>query len=253
MGLKSLLGVMLDPIFIILLLLLVGCVLMFYPAGIKWSKCCFLAATFLLLMFSLPIVPRTLLSHLETVDVATNRNTPPQWIVVLGGGANPRPSKASNVQLYSESLSRLIEGIVLAEKFPQAKLLVSGGSCGPSCNEALLMADTAQRLGIDPARIVLDKESQNTRQQAKRLQAMLGNQAFVLISSAYHLRRSLMWFHHYGMHPKVVASNYLSITKASQTSHRLMPRARNLLLSSVFLHEAFGMLEVQLVKRFSDL
>jgi uncharacterized SAM-binding protein YcdF (DUF218 family) len=115
----------------------------------------------------------------------------PQWLLVLGAGApDGEPSP-----ILAERLNRALE---LAQRYPQARLVVSGGlGYGTLVSEAHAMAKYLRAHGLPAERIVLEDRSRNTYQNILFTQRVLASQGSVpsgsvcIVTSDFHAFRSL--------------------------------------------------------------
>jgi uncharacterized SAM-binding protein YcdF (DUF218 family) len=89
---------------------------------------------------------------------------------------------------------------VLARRYPQARVVVSGGS-GSLLLEGEGDAATALRLltalGVDQNRLILENESRNTYENAlfsKRMVSPAPGRTWLLVTSAFHMPRSMALF-----------------------------------------------------------
>lgn len=114
----------------------------------------------------------------------------PDRVVVLGGGVNPTPGLPLVSQLSPSSLERLVEGVRWYHHDPSRRLLISGGG-GEAEPEAVVMARLARQLGVPGDAIEVESDTFNTGEQAIMLRDRLGDEPFVLITSAAHMPRSL--------------------------------------------------------------
>ena len=133
----------------------------------------FLSLTTLLLA-STPWVANLLIKHNQPTSLAFNFLKHPKIdkIVVLGCDINPNPALSANSQLGNCALTRLVEGIRLANIYPQAQLIISGGGYEKITNSAL-MYKTAISLGINKNRIVQNPNAMDTAQEAAFLASNL--------------------------------------------------------------------------------
>jgi len=86
-------------------------------------------------------------------------------IVILGGSQDPDASIDLGQPVLKESAERLVVGSALARRFPDARILISGGSgalTGSDNSEARAGALMLESLGLDPARILIEERSRNT-------------------------------------------------------------------------------------------
>lgn len=124
--------------------------------------------------------------------------TPPDGIIVLGGAlvAGPLGIERGAVPLNGQA-ERLTEAVVLAERYPDARLVFTGGS-GSLNPEGATEAELARRFfaeqGIDPERMVLETRSRNTYENAVNTQSLVDPAAasrWLLVTSALHMPRSM--------------------------------------------------------------
>ena len=125
-------------------------------------------------------------------------------IIVLGGAVEQELTVAHGIPALNGAAERMTEAVALALRYPDARLVFSGGSAamipgGPT------EADTARRLftslGLPPERLVLEDESRNTHENAvltHRLLAPVPGQTWLLVTSASHMPRSVGVFRRAG-------------------------------------------------------
>lgn len=118
-------------------------------------------------------------------------------IVILGGAENPATSAARQQAVLNGAGERWLKGLELAQRYPEAKLVFSGGSSALA-GGGLTSATVAERLfndfGVDPARTVLESRSRNTYENARYTAQQLrprAGETWVLITSAMHLPRAV--------------------------------------------------------------
>jgi uncharacterized SAM-binding protein YcdF (DUF218 family) len=116
-----------------------------------------------------------------------------EFIVVLGGGHTPVAAWPANNQLSPSALSRIVEGVRLARQLPGTRLVVSGPAdkSGIGATHARLYADVAVSLGIDRERIIEITDARDTEQEAVALRTLVGDRPVALVTSAWHLPRSM--------------------------------------------------------------
>ena len=127
-------------------------------------------------------------------------------IVVLGGFTDLKCSSAEWVEL-NEASDRFVQGVLLTKQRPDALLIFSGGSGNlfdQSKREAYYVKRLAMDLGVPEGQIRLDEVSRNTRENAvesKKILESEGATTFVLVTTAYHMKRSLACFRKVGLDP----------------------------------------------------
>ncbi|KPQ10822.1 MAG: hypothetical protein HLUCCO17_09035 [Saliniramus fredricksonii] len=125
-------------------------------------------------------------------------------IVILGGAQDPDASIGLGQPVLNESAERLVVGRALARRFPDARVLLSGGSgalTGSDTSEARAGALMLESLGLDPARILIEERSRNTHENAVFSRDMVQPQegeTWLLVTSAFHMPRSIGVFREAG-------------------------------------------------------
>jgi uncharacterized SAM-binding protein YcdF (DUF218 family) len=121
-------------------------------------------------------------------------------IIVLGGMLDPYLSSKRGEIALNEAAERLTETAALAYRFPQARIVFSGGDSGVlyrSTSEASFARQFFTQIGVDPARITLESQSRNTWENAvftKKLINPKPGERWLLVTSASHMRRAMGCF-----------------------------------------------------------
>lgn len=166
-------------------------------------------------------------------------------IVVLGGATLGRVSAARQISELNEAGDRLVEAVLLAKRYPEARLVFSGGS-GLIEGETETEASTARRLflamGIAPERLLLEDQSRNTDENAGFTAALLGenDQTLVLVTSAFHMPRSVGLFRQVGIEVIAWPTDYRSAGTEGFGPDFANP-AHNLSTASVAIKEWIGL------------
>lgn len=125
-------------------------------------------------------------------------------IIVLGGFEDIEISLGRGALAINDNAERLTEGLVLAHRLPGAKLIFTGGEAAfiPSNKSGADAVGLFYRAaGIEPQRIVLEPRSRTTYENALFLREMLTprpGERFVLVTSAFHMPRSVGTFRKQG-------------------------------------------------------
>lgn len=126
-------------------------------------------------------------------------------IIMLGGATLERPSSARQITELSDAGDRLTTTLWLARTYPSAKIFISGGS-GALTDEGEAEATTAERFflafGIARDRLVLEGASRNTDENVANTKDLLGKSGdgtLVLVTSAFHMPRSVGIFEKAGL------------------------------------------------------
>jgi len=200
---------LISPITVILILLSLGG----FFALVRWRRTgfVFIATGFLIFAVSgLTPIGHIAVTHLEN-RFPQPRVLPDQvaGIVVLGGLIDPRVSAARRSVSVNGAIERLIAAGELAEAFPGVPIIYTGGSgalLATEDREADHVIGLAGRLGISESRLILERNSRNTFENAVFSKAIINPGAekssnakpWVLVTSAAHMSRAVGVFRKQG-------------------------------------------------------
>lgn len=166
-----------------------------------------------------------------------------QAIVVLSGGSASFEAPAGRIESLSEATAiRLLEGARLYRLLDEPWVVLSGGPPGDNAAatpEAVAMQRELVRLGVPPARILVEMSSKDTLAQAQHLQPLLAKQGvdeFILVTSGWHLRRSMGVFAREGMTPVPSAAKGRSLG-AEEAGLSFLPSEAALARSRILARE----------------
>jgi uncharacterized SAM-binding protein YcdF (DUF218 family) len=125
-------------------------------------------------------------------------------IVVLSGAIDQVLGQARGQFVLNEAAERMTEPLVLARRFPQARLVLSGGEgalLATGLSEAAAMRDFFLAQGLAPERLVVEARSRNTWENAilslEAAQPRPG-ETWLLVTSAWHMPRAVGCFRRAG-------------------------------------------------------
>jgi len=204
----------LQPSTLIALLIGYGAILI-WTSWARWGRRFVSIGVILLLAVGLSPLGNALILPLENRFPRADLSTPsePAGIIILGGAENRLVGGARGAPTLNEAGERLLEGAILARKFPGAKVAFSGGEAGilyKSDSEAEGAAALLTQLGVERERLILEANARDTFENAVYLKKELGGQnalgkgalgkdkRWLLITSAYHMPRSIGAFRQAG-------------------------------------------------------
>ncbi len=124
----------------------------------------------------------------------------PDGIIVLGASIDADISAARGIPVVRSAPDRIIAAAALAHRYPNARIVFSGGSANLLANDAR-EADYAgaifESLGIAKSRLIMERRSRNTQENAefsKALVAPKDGERWLLVTSAFHMPRSIGLF-----------------------------------------------------------
>jgi uncharacterized SAM-binding protein YcdF (DUF218 family) len=165
-----------------------------------------------------------------------------KWVVVLGGGHVSNPARPANLQIGTSTLARLVEGLRVLSHLPGSRLLLSGGAVFDPVPEADTMAAVARGLlgaNVDPA---LERDSKDTREQARFIAAIVRGDPCVLVTSAIHMPRAMLLFRQQGMDPVPAPAEIVDFSPRDLQPAYFFPRAASLGKVEAAWHEYLGLL-----------
>ena len=121
----------------------------------------------------------------------------PAGIVVLGGAISPDVSAAHGTPALTEAAERLTAVAELARQYPAARIVYSGGNARLVLTggiEADYAIDLLESLGVARTRVLAERQSRNTIENAEFSKKLVGpkpGERWLLVTSAYHMPRSI--------------------------------------------------------------
>ncbi|KWN14701.1 hypothetical protein WT83_16550 [Burkholderia territorii] len=214
--------------------------------ALKWhraSRTLYAASFVLFLAVGCGPIPAWLLMDLQS---AYTVNPMIEWskrnaIVLLGAGTE-KIAHTDVIEPGMFSYPRIVEVAALygncRKTGADCKVVVSGGDARHNGeSEASVYRSTLIRLGINPADVLREPDSMNTWQNAQFTSTLLqryGANHTLLVSSGIHLRRSVLYFAHFGVGATPVRADYLRAVLS------LLPLSYNFAVADFALHEYIG-------------
>ena len=207
--LAKVLWFLLQPSTLIALLIVYGSILI-WTGWARWGRRFVTVGVILLLVAGLSPLGNALILPLEDRFPRANLDQPPAptGFIVLGGAEDRLVGQARKAPTLNEAGERMVETVMLARKFPEAKIAFSGGDAGifyTSDSEAVGAARMLTDMGVAPDRLILEAGARDTYENAVYLKAELDKlglldpgKRWVLITSAYHMPRAMASFRRAG-------------------------------------------------------
>ena len=249
---KKVVSAFLYPLGTVLVCWIVGLILWLFKPRSRLGPVLLTLGGLWLLIMSMPFTGYFMLRSLEIdagpyADPQALARKDTRFVVVLGGDVRSGALTVSD-RIACSSLVRVMEGIRLWRGIPGSKLILSGGRISRDVmSSAEAMASLARELGVPTEAIVLESQSRDTREEARLLKPILGQQPFALVTSASHMMRSLMGFRKEGLEPIPAPADFEA--KEFRMSYAsFLPSSRSLEMSRKAIHEYLGMLAILLQK-----
>ena len=218
-----------------------------------------LLAAVVLVIGSLVLSPvgAWLLRPLESrFGIPSLQTTPVTGIIVLGGALDAAASMRTGTPVLNDSAERLTAFATLARRFPSARLVFTGGSGdlrAPEAREADEVRGLLDALGIDLSRIVFERDSRNTFENAEQSRDLLRpkpDETWLLITSAWHMPRAVGCFRHAGWNVIAYPVDFRSYSDDRWLSFQA---DQQLDMASTALREWLGLFSYWLMGRIDNL
>jgi uncharacterized SAM-binding protein YcdF (DUF218 family) len=152
----------------------------------------------------LPIASYVILPLEQRFPPFQDDGRPVDGIILLGGSVDASESASRETIVANESAERVLDTIQLAHRYPQARILISGGGgtvFGDGAAEAPIIADFLKSIGIDPTRMIVEDRSRTTSENAmfsRELGKPQEGERWLLVTSAWHMPRAVGVFERAG-------------------------------------------------------
>lgn len=197
------------PVPLCLTLLIAGIVLLCLSKRVRLGRGLLIAGVVLLTLFSNKLVSYALLRPIEAAfppipEFVAEAPLPPalarcRYVVVLGSGHSDSPGFSANNQLSTSALARIVEGVRILRRLPEARLITTGPGEVGHVTHAATLARVATEFGVAPDRIILSESGRDTEEESQNVRALVGNAPIALVTTAWHLPRATGLFHRAGM------------------------------------------------------
>lgn len=241
--LKKTIGGMILPLPLLLMLIALGLLLVWFTRFQRSGKIVITTGWLVLLLLSLQPVADGLLRPIEDKYPTWQGNQKVAYIVVLGGGYTWDDKWAPSSNLINNSLPRLNEGIRLWLANPGSKMIFTGAPAKTNpVSTAEAGARVAESLGVPRAAIITLDSPKDTEEEAAAVKQAIGDAPFLLVTSASHLPRAMIFFEHAGLHPLPAPANQLAVSAPLNPWERAIPSPAWLMHSDRVGYETLGRL-----------
>jgi uncharacterized SAM-binding protein YcdF (DUF218 family) len=172
---------------------------------------------------------------------------PPEGIIVLGGSINDDASTNRQETIFDEGGERLTEAVILAKRYPHARVVYTGGSssfAGVTSTEALQTRKLMSQMGVAPERVTIEDKSRNTDENARFTSAIVHpepSQRWMVVTSAFHIPRAMGVFEKAGFHPIAYPVAFRTFGPRRDDLRLSFEPVRNLRILELAVHEWIGL------------
>lgn len=217
-----------------------------------------LLSSVLLSIFAFSPLGNLLLYPLESRFPAWSATTAPDGIVILGGPIDADVSAARGTPVIKSGADRIVAGVALARRYPNARIILTGGSANlmsHDAREADYAAIVFESLGVDRSRLTIERNARNTFENAKFSKALAmpkPRERWLLVTSAAHMPRAMGLFRKVGFAVEAYPVDWR--TRGPSDIFAFTPfAAEGLARSDLAMREWLGLLAYRLTGRIDDL
>jgi uncharacterized SAM-binding protein YcdF (DUF218 family) len=199
-------------------------------------------------------VPDALLRPLESRYPIPNAQSVDKHVgmIVLGGAiGRPEVYKAHGQVPLGDAAERMVEPVAIMRNHPKLQLVFTGGEgrlLATGVSEAELAKVFYQHQGVDMSPVTFESGSRTTRENALQVAKLLGDkckQPWLLVTSAWHLPRSMEEFKAVGCNVTAYPVDFWTSDKWDWTDYSL---AHSLVRWQTALHEWLGIWAYRLTR-----
>ncbi len=167
-------------------------------------------------------------------------------IILLGGGVDGFVPDLTGIGRPSEDMSCRLLTAVRAQRQLKVPVIVSGGAVfSGQPAEAPVVRRFLIDLGVPAEQVIVEAESRDTQENARYCREILTRSGFrrpLLVTSAYHMPRSLMAFRAAGVAVTPLPAQFVTGGNTPRHWARWLPDAGALHCSAKALRERLGLL-----------
>jgi uncharacterized SAM-binding protein YcdF (DUF218 family) len=181
----------------------------------------------------------------------------PDGIIVLGGAISPDISLARGAVALNEAAERITTAAELARRYPNARIVFSGGTSSLSPDapvEAPVAVKELEALGIAHDRITAEEQSRNTIENAVFTRLIADpkpGERWLLVTSAFHMPRAIAAFRAAGFPVEAYPVDW----RTRGSIDAVQPFASltaGLVMTDAAVHEWVGLLAYRLTGRTAE-
>lgn len=211
----------------------------------KWRKKLIIAFVVIFLFFSNSFIVDEAYRLWEIPTVKNNTlDTYDIGIVLCGMATYDNENERLN---FHPGVDRLLQALQLYYEGKVKKILLAGGSgslTDQKNKEAEFLKTYLLKTGFPQSDLIIEPESRNTYENAcnsaKLLKERGGEEKLLLITSAYHMRRSKQCFRKQGLNADTYTTNRVAGPRKFIPDHLFVPNAGAINAWGALLHELVG-------------
>jgi uncharacterized SAM-binding protein YcdF (DUF218 family) len=211
------------------------------------SKKLVISSIILILFFGNDFIVNEVLKAWEKAPVPIQKLGTYDYAIVLTGITITEKASESDKVYFAKGADRLLHTVQLYKLGKVKKIIITGGSSsviGTSPIEALQLKKVFVYCGVPEKDMIIEDKARNTHENAlftKQLCDSLGLQGkFLLVTSAFHMRRSEACFKKVGMQVDIYPVDLFTRDTKFTPNYLFLPLESAFNKWSIFIHEFIG-------------
>ncbi|WP_245692437.1 YdcF family protein [Sporomusa acidovorans] len=199
-------------------------------------------------LMTTPYVSDGLIRSLES-QYRPIQNPTGDVIIMLGGGATGDTPDIDGIGHLSGSAANRLLTAARLQKRLNVPVIVSGGKVFEDTGtEALIAQRMLLSLGIPQDKIIIEDQSLNTTQNALYVKQIIEQRHYeqpILVTSAFHMPRSVINFHKVGLAVEPYPADYKVNANSSASLFKFLPSDGAIYNTCTALREYLGMIALE--------
>ncbi|HNT79478.1 MAG TPA: YdcF family protein [Bacteroidia bacterium] len=201
----------------------------------------------MLLVFTNPFLINCAMRAWEVPGKSIDQVANDHEVIIVLGGAMRYYNNETLRPVYGSSLDRVMQGAVLLQSKKANYLLLSGGSgllTDQVQKESKIVGKLLTDMGIDSSKLFIETISRNTYENAVESTKIITEEKLkgniLLVTSAYHMRRSMACFAKLGIDVEPFPVDQKSGMNRYTPDKIIIPDSESLVLWELLIHEWIG-------------
>lgn len=233
---------LIQPLIWIIVIITIG----LFDKDKKRARRLFILAFLLLVTFTNPFLINTLYNNWEPAPKTYSSLDHYEVIIVLGGYSNSTQEPLDRVH-FVKGADRILHAIEIYKLGKANALLLSGGTSrvlGEKISEATSVYPFLKNMGIPEKAILLESTSRNTHENAKYTADIINEKypggTFLLITSAFHMKRAEACFQKEGLDVITFPTDYYGNEFYWTPGNIIVPKSNAFMLWHILIKEWIG-------------
>lgn len=189
-----------------------------------------------------PLETKYPIFNLEALQEKHGSDWSPKYIVVLAGDFKPNRKLPPSATVGPRTQNRMSEGVRIHRAIPGSKLVFTGGKIyeDDPFTIAEQMGELTKIWGVDENDVILEQQSRDTKDHVKYVGEIVGDEPFVIVTSAAHIPRSMMLFEGGGLNPVAAPTNFRAIGRIEFGWNWFVPKLKRVDYAENAFYEYMG-------------